>query len=153
EISDANGVGCILAPNFAIGAILMMQFAQKAAKYFKNVEIIEKHHDQKLDAPSGTAMKTIEMIQEVRESFKQGHPEEYETVEGSRGGEIDGLHVHSVRLPGLVAHQEVIFGGPGQTLTISHDSINRESLMDGIRFSIEHVLTINKFIYISEERR
>lgn len=147
NLAKENKVGCIIAPNFAIGAVLMMQFAKKAAKYFPNVEIIEKHHDQKLDAPSGTALKTIDMIKEVRTSQKQGNPAEYETITGSRGGEIDGIRVHSVRLPGLVAHQEVVFGGPGQTLTISHDSFDRASFMEGIQLAINHVLKLNKLVY------
>src|SRR5690625_696365 len=147
DLANAKKIGCIIAPNFAIGAILMMQFAKKAAKYFKDVEIIEKHHDQKLDAPSGTAVKTIEMIKEIRESHKQGNPAEYETIEGSRGGEVDGIRIHSVRLPGLVAHQEVIIGGPGQTLTISHDSYNRKSFMEGIKIAINHVMELNELVY------
>lgn len=146
-LAETNQVGCIIAPNFAIGAVLMMQFAKQAAKYFPDVEIIEKHHDQKLDAPSGTAVKTVDLIQEVREPKQQGHPNEFETLAGARGGERDGIHIHSVRLPGLVAHQEVIFGGSGQTLTITHDSLSRESFMDGIKLAIEHVIELDKLIY------
>src|SRR5690625_175966 len=146
-LAERNKVGCIIAPNFAIGAVLMMQFAKQAARYFPDVEIIEKHHDQKIDAPSGTALKTIDMIQETREAKQQGHPDETETLSGARGAEVDGIRVHSMRLPGLVAHQEVIFGGLGQTLTITHDSLSRASFMDGIRFSIEHVINIDKLIY------
>src|SRR5690625_4633589 len=103
SIAEQNKIGCIIAPNFALGAVLMMLFSKMAAKYFPDVEIIEKHHDKKVDAPSGTAMKTVEMIKQSREPKKQGHPEEYEIVEGSRGGEIEGIRVHSMRLPGLVA--------------------------------------------------
>ena len=147
ELAETNKTGCIIAPNFAIGAVLMMQFAKQAAKYFPDVEIIEKHHDQKLDAPSGTAVKTMDMIQEVRESKQQGHPHEIETLSGARGAEVDGIRIHSMRLPGLVAHQEVIFGGQGQTLTITHDSLNRESFMDGIKLAIEHVIGLDKLIY------
>ena len=91
----------------------MMKFAKEAAKYLPDVEIIEMHHDQKLDAPSGTAVKTAQLIQEVRTSKAQGHPEEKETIEGARGGDFDGMRIHSVRLPGLVAHQQVLFGGMG----------------------------------------
>lgn len=147
SIATANKIGCIIAPNFAIGAVLMMQFAKQAAKYFPDVEIIEKHHDQKLDAPSGSALKTVDLIQEVRKPKQQGHPDEHETLPGSRGGDIDGIRVHSMRLPGLVAHQEVIFGGSGQTLTIKHDSLNRESFMEGIKLSINHVMTLEKLVY------
>jgi 4-hydroxy-tetrahydrodipicolinate reductase len=140
-------IGGIIAPNFAIGAVLMMKFAQEAAKYMPHVEIIELHHDQKLDAPSGTAVKTAEMIQAARSEMKQGHPEEKETLEGARGGYYDGFRIHSVRLPGLVAHQEVIFGAVGQTLTIRHDSINRESFMPGINLAIKKVMEHTGLIY------
>lgn len=147
ELARSREIGCIIAPNFAIGAVLMMQFAQMAAKYLPNVEIIEKHHDQKIDAPSGTASKTVDLIQTVRENKKQGHPDEFETLEGARGAEKDGIRIHSVRLPGLMAHQEVIFGGDGQTLTIKHDSFNRSSFMSGVKLAVEHVMTINTLVY------
>lgn len=146
EASEA-GIGVVIAPNFAVGAILMMKFAAEAAKYFPNVEIIEFHHDQKLDAPSGTAVKTAELIKTARSAIKQGHPEEFETINGSRGGEFDGMRIHSVRLPGLVAHQEVIFGGLGQTLTIRHDSINRESFMPGVVLAVKKVVELKGVIY------
>lgn len=142
-----QGIGGIIAPNFAIGAVLMMKFAQEAAKYMPHVEIIEQHHDQKLDAPSGTAVKTAEMIQAARSEMKQGHPEEKETIEGARGGYYGGFRIHSVRLPGLVAHQEVIFGAVGQTLTIRHDSINRESFMPGVNLAIKKVMEHKGLIY------
>ncbi|OEH93428.1 4-hydroxy-tetrahydrodipicolinate reductase [Bacillus solimangrovi] len=145
--AEEKGIGVIIAPNFAVGAILMMKFAQMAAKYFPDVEIIEQHHDQKLDAPSGTAIKTAEMIQKVRESKGQGHPDEQETIVGSRGGNMDGMRIHSVRLPGLVAHQEVLFGGEGQTLTIRHDSINRVSFMSGVQLAVETVMKLDLLVY------
>ncbi|RNB84972.1 4-hydroxy-tetrahydrodipicolinate reductase [Brevibacillus panacihumi] len=141
------GLGCIVAPNFAIGAILCMKFAAMAAKYMPHVEIIELHHDRKLDAPSGTALKTAEMIAAVREEIKQGHPEEKETIPGARGAEYDGFRIHSVRLPGMVAHQEVLFGATGQTLSIRHDSINRESFMPGVNMAIKAVMNMNGFLY------
>ncbi len=147
ELAEEKKLGCIIAPNFAIGAVLMMKFSQTAAKYFKDVEIIELHHDQKLDAPSGTAGKTAEMIAEVRAEKKQGHPNEKETMTGARGATYEGMHIHSVRLPGLVAHQEVLFGLPGQTLTIRHDSYQRESFMSGIKVSVESVLTLETLVY------
>ncbi len=147
EIAKEKQIGAIIAPNFAIGAILMMKFSQTAAKYFNHVEIIEQHHDNKLDAPSGTAVKTAKMITENREKIKQGHPEEVETIAGVRGGTIEGIPIHSVRLPGLVAHQEVIFGGHGQTLTIRHDSIHRESFMPGIKLAVETVMTLDSLVY------
>ena len=110
----------------------MMLFSKEAAKYFPNVDIIELHHDQKLDAPSGTAIKTAEMMLEVRKPMVQGHPNEHEKMPGARGADIGGIHIHSVRLPGLIAHQEVLFGGLGQSLTIRHDSFSRESFMPGV---------------------
>lgn len=146
-LANKQEVGCIIAPNFAIGAVLMMQFAQKAAKFFPNVEIIEKHHDQKIDAPSGTAMKTADMIKEVRQAQQQGHPGEFETLAHARGGDIEGMRIHSVRLPGLIAHQEVIFGAPGQTLTITHDSFSRDSFMEGIKLAINEVMKLNELVY------
>ncbi|HBS60265.1 MAG TPA: 4-hydroxy-tetrahydrodipicolinate reductase [Firmicutes bacterium] len=135
-----HGVSALIAPNFAIGAILMMKMAVEAAKYLPHVEIIEFHHDQKLDAPSGTALRTAELIKEARQTIKQGHPAEVEKIPGARGGETDGMRIHSVRLPGYVAHQEVIFGGLGQTLSIRHDSISRESFMPGVVLAAKKVL-------------
>lgn len=146
-ITSDKKLGCIIAPNFAIGAVLMMQFSKIAAKYFPDVEIIEKHHENKLDAPSGTAKKTAELIKETRIYKKQGHEDEIETIEGARGAEMNGMRIHSVRLPGLVAHQEVIFGGSGQTLTIKHDSYNRGSFMEGIKLSIEKVMNLDELVY------
>lgn len=147
DLAEKKEVGAVIAPNFAIGAVLMMEFSKWAAKYFPDVEIIEKHHDQKLDAPSGTAVKTAELIQQERASKQQGHPNEQETMQGARGAELDGMHIHSVRLPGLVAHQEVIFGGPGENLTIKHDSFHRQSFMSGIKFSIDHVMKLDVLVY------
>ncbi|GAB4073594.1 dihydrodipicolinate reductase [Barrientosiimonas marina] len=147
NLAAQNNIGCIIAPNFAVGAVLMMQFAKTAAKYLPDVEIIEKHHDQKLDAPSGTAVKTAQMMQETRESKQQGHPDEKEVMDGARGAETDGVHIHSVRLPGLMAHQEVDFGGPGQTLTIKHDSYNRASFMEGVKLSVNTVMSLNGLVY------
>jgi 4-hydroxy-tetrahydrodipicolinate reductase len=147
SLCQEKELGCIIAPNFAIGAVLMMKFSQMAAKYFNDIEIIELHHDQKLDAPSGTAVKTAEMISAVRNSKKQGHPNEKETIEGARGAVYDGMHIHSVRLPGLVAHQQVLFGSDGQTLTIRHDSYNRGSFMSGVKVAVETLMNINTFVY------
>jgi 4-hydroxy-tetrahydrodipicolinate reductase len=147
-ICEEKELGCIIAPNFAIGAILMMKFSQMAAKYFKDIEIIELHHDQKLDAPSGTAVKTAQMISEVRtEKKQQGHPLEKETHQGARGADIEGMRIHSVRLPGLIAHQQVMFGADGQTLTIKHDSYNRASFMSGVKVAVESVMKVNLFVY------
>lgn len=131
-----------IAPNFAIGAVLMMLLSQKVAKYMPEVEIIELHHDKKLDAPSGTAELTAKMISEVRTPHKQGHPDEKERLEHVRGADFDGIKIHSVRLPGYVAHQEVIFGGLGQTLTIRHDSTGRESFMPGVLLAAKKVRSL-----------
>ena len=144
EIALENEVTLFLAPNYAIGAVLMMKFAKEAAKYIKDIEVLEYHHDQKLDAPSGTAKKTLDDMASVRGIKVQGHPEEFETIEGSRGGEYKGMRVHSIRLPGYVASQEVIFGTFGQTLTIRHDSISRESFMPGIMMACKKIKSLKK---------
>jgi len=146
-LAEVNKLGCIVAPNFAIGAVLMMKFASLAAAYFPDVEIIEMHHDQKLDAPSGTAYKTAQMIAEVRPPHKQGHPKEKETLEGARGASYDGIPIHSVRLPGLIAHQQILFGGEGQLFTLRHDSYNRQSFMSGVTFSINQVMDLKELVY------
>ena len=124
RLAKKSGTGVLIVPNFTLGAVLMMSFARQAARYFPNVEIIELHHDQKIDAPSGTALLTAQSIG-AEKAIYQGDPQEYEKLAGVRGGDWNGIRLHSVRLPGLVAHQEVIFGGPGQILTIRHDSISR----------------------------
>lgn len=148
DLAASKKVGVIIAPNFAVGAILMMKFAQMAAKHFQDVEIMELHHDRKLDAPSGTAIKTAELISKTREPKRQGHPEEEETIQGARGAETkDGIRIHSVRLPGLVAHQEVMFGGEGQSLTIRHDSYNRASFMSGVKLSVETIMNLEELVY------
>ena len=132
-----------IAPNFAIGAVLMMLLSQKAAKYMPDVEIIELHHDKKLDAPSGTAELTAKMIAEVRAKHFQGNSNEVEKLEHVRGADYEGMKIHSVRLPGFVAHQEVIFGGLGQTLTIRHDSTGRDSFMPGVLLACKKVRGLN----------
>ena len=132
----------LIAPNFALGAVLMMLTARKIAKYMPDVEIIELHHDKKLDAPSGTAELTAKMISEVRLKHAQGHPDEVERLPHVRGADVDGIKIHSVRLPGFVAHQEVIFGGLGQTLTIRHDSTGRDSFMPGVLLACKKVRSL-----------
>lgn len=143
---EKHKLNAFIAPNFSIGAVLMIKLAQDAAQYFPHVEIIELHHDQKLDAPSGTALRTAELIAKKRGYLQQGHPEEKEILSGARGGELAGIRLHSVRLPGYVAHQEVIFGGIGQTLTIRHDSISRESFMPGVVLACKKVLSLNGLV-------
>jgi 4-hydroxy-tetrahydrodipicolinate reductase len=142
-----NSVGVAIIPNFAIGAVLMMKLAQEAAKYFPDVEIIEMHHDQKIDAPSGTAIKTAEMItaQSVRHPARNSR--EYEKIAGARGGELNGIRIHSVRLPGFVAHQEVIFGGVGQSLRIRHDSYDRAGFMPGVVMTVKKMMGMKGLIY------
>ena len=133
--------GALIAPNFAIGALLMMRFARDAARYLPDAEIIEMHHEKKLDAPSGTAAKTAEMIAEGRAgTLPSALPADaVEKIAGSRGGlGVGDVPIHSVRLPGFVASQMVIFGGPGQTLTLRHDSIDRKSFMPGVLLAIRH---------------
>ena len=142
KAAEENDTPAFIAPNFAIGAVLLMVMSRQAAKYMPDVEIIELHHDKKLDAPSGTPIQTAAMIAEVRKAHKQGNPDEFEKLEGARGADYEGMHIHSVRLPGYVAHQEVIFGGLGQTLTIRHDSMNRESFMPGVVLAAKKVRSL-----------
>ena len=147
DLSREKGLGGLIAPNFAIGAVLLMQFAAQAAKYFPNVEIIELHHDKKKDAPSGTAIKTAELISEKREKIQQGAADEEELMPGARGAEFEGMRIHSVRLPGLVAHQEVIFGSQGEGLTLRHDSYDRVSFMTGVKLGIKEVDKRHELVY------
>jgi len=136
EGSESN---VFIAPNFAIGAVLMMRFAAQAARFFPTIEIIELHHDRKADAPSGTALRTAHEIAAVRGEAPMLAVDSVEAVEGVRGGEVEGIHIHSVRLPGLVAHQEVLLGGPGQSLTIRHDSYDRASFMPGVMLAVKQI--------------
>ena len=147
SLSEEKKLGGLIAPNFAIGAILLMQFAAQAAKYFPNLEIIELHHDKKKDAPSGTAVKTAELVSQARTSLQQGAADEEELIAGARGAAFDGFRIHSVRLPGLVAHQEVIFGAQGEGLTIRHDSYDRISFMSGVNLAIKEVVKREKLVY------
>ncbi|MFX3617094.1 MAG: 4-hydroxy-tetrahydrodipicolinate reductase [Sporolactobacillus sp.] len=144
---DEKKLGGIIAPNFAIGAVLVMKFSQMAAKYFPDVEIIELHHDKKKDAPSGTAVKTAELIAKNRTPKKQGAADETETLAGARGADFDGMRIHSVRLPGLVAHQEVLFGGKGELLTLRHDSMDRASFMTGVAYAVTTSLSLDTLVY------
>lgn len=150
-LSAEKKIGGLIAPNFAIGAILLMQFAAQAAKYFPNLEIIELHHDKKKDAPSGTAIKTAELISQVRARQQQGLADEEELIAGARGADFDGMRIHSVRLPGLVAHQEVIFGAQGEGLTIRHDSYDRSSFMSGVNLGIKEVVKREQLVYGLEQ--
>jgi 4-hydroxy-tetrahydrodipicolinate reductase len=140
-LSHKPEVGVLIAPNFGIGAVLMMQFAARAARFFDSVEIIEQHHPRKLDAPSGTATHTAQLVAQARaEAGLAGMPDATkDEVPGARGAEIDGVRVHSVRAAGLVAHQEVLFGTAGETLTIRHDALDRASFMPGVLLGVRSV--------------
>lgn len=142
-LANKHSLGAIIAPNFAIGAILMMKFASEAVKYMDRYEIIELHHDKKLDSPSGTAIKTAKMMSNnAKTKNKSPH-----SGEAARGDLHYGVPIHSIRLQGLVASQEVIFGGQGQTLTIRHDSLDRSSFMPGILLAAEKVMNLNRLVY------
>lgn len=134
-------VGVLVAPNFGMGAVLMMKFAEQAARFFESVEIVELHHPEKVDAPSGTARRTAERIAQARKSASLGNQPDATTssLDGARGALVDGIPVHSVRLRGLVAHQEVLFGDQGETLTIRHDSIDRSGFMPGVLLGIRNI--------------
>ncbi len=134
----------LIAPNFSVGAVLMMRFAAQAARFFESAEIIELHHANKMDAPSGTALRTASMIGEARSAAGLGAPPDATTQEldGARGATVDDVHVHSVRVSGLVAHQEVLFGGHGETLTIRHDSLDRASFMPGVLLAVRGIASL-----------
>jgi 4-hydroxy-tetrahydrodipicolinate reductase len=141
-------LGVLIAPNFALGAVLCMRFAQFAARYYRSTEIIELHHNRKADAPSGTAAHTARLIAAARTAagLGPGPDATMSEVDGARGAAIDEVRVHSVRLPGLVAHQEVLFGGDGETLTIRHDSFDRTSFMPGVLLGVRSILNRNGLI-------
>ena len=148
RLSKTKNAGCLIAPNFSTGAVLMMMFAKQAAKYFDNAEIIELHHNQKKDAPSGTAIKTAKLMSEEKASFMKGNCAEVETIEGARGGtSYSDIKIHSVRMPGYIASQEVIFGSSGQILKIRHDSMDRKCYMPGVLLATRHVAEKNDFTY------
>lgn len=140
-LADKPGSAVLIAPNFAIGAVLSMHFAQKAAPYFESVEVIELHHPHKADAPSGTATRTAKLIAEARKDLPPNPDATSTGLEGARGADVDGIPVHSIRLTGLVAHQEVLFGTLGETLTIRHDSLDRTSFVPGVLLAVRRVAT------------
>lgn len=148
KLSNDNKTGCLIAPNFSTGAVLMMMFSQMAARYFDNAEIIELHHNQKKDAPSGTAIKTALMMSQAKETFKKDNCPETETIDGSRGGtSYSDIQIHSVRMPGYIASQEVIFGSSGQIFKIRHDSMDRKCYMSGVLLAVKHIYEKNDFVY------
>lgn len=146
QLSKEKNISCVLAPNFSIAAVLMMKFATQAARYLHDVEIIEMHHDAKVDAPSGTAIKTANMISTIRTPHLQGSPDEQVHEQGARGADVEGMKIHSVRLPGLLAHQQVLLGGEGELLTIQHDSFDRKSFMPGVLLAIRESMRSSNFI-------
>ena len=141
-------VGCAIIPNFSVGMVLLQQAASVAAKFYDNIELIEMHHNQKADSPSGTCIKTAEMIEEYPKQYNEGLVKESESLKGVRGGVRDsGLNIHSIRLPGLLAHQVVIMGSPGETYTIKHDTIDRKAYMPGVLQTIRKIGNFKSLVY------
>ena len=141
-------IGCAIIPNFSVGMVLLQQAASVAAKFYDNIELIEMHHNQKADSPSGTCIKTAEMIEEYPKKYNQNLVKETESLKGVRGGIRDsGLNIHSIRLPGLLAHQVVIMGSPGETYTIKHDTIDRKAYMPGVLQAIRKIGKFDSLIY------
>ena len=146
--SQKASVGCAIIPNFSVGMVLLQQAASVAARFYDNIELIEMHHNQKADSPSGTCIKTAEMIEEYPKQYNQCIINESESLKGVRGGVRDsGLNIHSIRLPGLLAHQVVIMGSPGETYTIRHDTIDRKAYMPGVLQAIRKIGNFNSLIY------
>lgn len=143
RLAEHDGVGVLIAPNFSIGAVLMMRFAEQAAAFYESAEIIELHHPEKADAPSGTAASTARRIAAARTAADLAPPPDAtkQELSGARGAQVDGIRVHGVRLRGLVAHQEVLFGAEGETLTIRHDSLDRVSFMPGVLAAVRAIST------------
>ncbi len=146
--SEKASVGSAIIPNFSVGMVLLQQAAAAAARFYSHVELVELHHNNKADAPSGTCLKTAELIEEIGKPFNPSSIDEHESVEGSRGGSRpSGIRMHSIRLPGLVAHQEVLFGALGETYTLRHDTIDRKAYMPGVLLTIRKVQDLTGLIY------
>lgn len=143
QLTVAHDTPALIVPNFAIGAVLMMRFAELAAKWIPDAEVIELHHEKKVDAPSGTAMLTAQRIAAARQSAPTAPAITVIKAEGARGGNVDGVPVHSIRLPGLLAHQEVMFGAPGEVLTIRHDAADRSVYMPGVKLCLRRVVGLS----------
>ncbi|WP_078760109.1 4-hydroxy-tetrahydrodipicolinate reductase [Marinactinospora thermotolerans] len=152
-LAEAPGVNVLIAPNFGVAAVLMMSFAEKAAPYFDSVEIIELHHPNKADAPSGTAYRTAELVAAARERAGSAPMPDATTSEldGARGAEVGGVRVHALRITGMIAHQEVVLGTHGETLTIRHDSMNRESFMPGVLLGVRRVADLPQQVTVGLE--
>ena len=146
EECSKRELGAVVASNFAIGAILMQQMSRIAARFYDSAEIVEQHHDGKVDAPSGTSLATARAIVDAHGKPMNVPATKKETIRGTRGGTVDGVTIHSVRLPGLVAHQEVIFGGPGETLRIRHDTSDRASFMPGVLLAVREVMNLKSLV-------
>ncbi|NJO73329.1 MAG: 4-hydroxy-tetrahydrodipicolinate reductase [Leptolyngbyaceae cyanobacterium RM1_406_9] len=148
EFADKSSMGCAIIPNFSIGMVLLQQAAMQASQYFDHVEIIELHHNQKADAPSGTAIQTAQLLSEFGKPYNPPSVKETEKMPGARGSVTeDGIRIHSIRLPGLIAHQEVIFGAPGQIYTLRHDTSDRACYMPGVLLSIRKVIQLKSLVY------
>lgn len=148
DFADKSSLGCLIIPNFSIGVVLMQQAAMQASQYFDHVEIIELHHNQKADAPSGTAIQTAQLLSEFGKPYNPPTVEETEKLPGARGSvTADGIRIHSIRLPGLIAHQEIIFGASGQIYTLRHDTSDRSSYMPGVLLSIRKVTQLKSLVY------
>lgn len=148
EFADKASTGCLVIPNFSIGMVLLQQAAIQASQYFDHVEIIELHHNQKADAPSGTALQTAQMLAELGKTFNPPGVQETEKLPGARGSLAEAdIRIHSVRLPGLIAHQEVIFGSPGQVYTLRHDTSDRACYMPGVLLAIRKVIPLKVLVY------
>jgi 4-hydroxy-tetrahydrodipicolinate reductase len=147
DLAKSKKLGAMIVPNFSLGAVLMMEFAKQAGEYFRNVEIVEMHQPKKVDAPSGTAMHTANKLSEVANDFNPPQVQEHELLTGARGGKVDsGVRVHSLRLPGLISHQEVIFGSAGELLTVRHDSFNTDCFIKGILMAIRGVMRSDELL-------
>jgi 4-hydroxy-tetrahydrodipicolinate reductase len=148
KVANSKKLGALVVPNFSVGAVLMMEFARQAGAFFENVEIVEMHHTKKLDAPSGTAMHTVGKLASNQKQFNKSEVQEHELLKNSRGGQdsASGVRVHSLRLPGLISHQEVIFGAPGELLTVRHDSFNTDCFLKGIKMALCAVMDLDHLV-------
>lgn len=147
DMCERLKIGAIIAPNFSLGAVLMIKAAQEIVKYLPNVEVIEMHHPDKADSPSGTAARTAEILAESRLELPISNPKARDVLPGARGANYQNVPIHAVRLPGYMAHQQILFGSTGESLTIRHDSIDRECFMPGVILACEKVMGLNKLVY------
>lgn len=151
ELCNTQKLGGIIAPNFSLGAVLMMKYAKEIVKYMPHVEIIEMHHENKADSPSGTALRSAELMADAMSNLNSSVKSSKETIPGARGANHHNIPIHAVRLPGFLAHQQIIFGDLGETLTLRHDSIDRQCFMPGICLACERVISLDRLVYGLEE--